>query len=291
MITSTRKILNLREEATQLRIKEVCEKYSAHVFPKLRVADVLKIDSSGLSDEEYGYSMRAHFDFVVTDNQHNPLFAVEFDGPLHKTQAQQHRDKLKNQVCDRLFFPLLRINDRYLSKKYRSLDLLSWFIEVWFFREAFFQAQDSGSIPIDEPFDPFSIMGLPDRKERFPLWLSAEIRIKIQQLNKAKKCYDFVPSVWVGVDNSGNYHGITWLMVTENAGVLARSGIRAQRFPVIESELLSELLVFQLYEELENVFRGSSVLVPKTRISANVQEYKSQYKLRSYSGIGRETPS
>lgn len=284
---SVKKILNSFEEATHRSLKEVCEKYGAFVFPKLRVADVFAIEGSGLSNEEYRFALQSHFDFVVTDNKHSPLFSVEFDGPTHDKPEQRKRDQLKNRLCERFSFPLLRVNALFLPKKYRDMDLLGWFIEVWFYREAFFSAQKDGLVPPDEPFDPFMVMGLPSRKERFPLWLSVDARIKIQELHTHGQCYDLVPSEWIGLDENGNYHGVMWLMVTQGSGVLVRSGIRAQRFPVLERELLSELLVFQLYEELDRVLRGDATSLPASEIDKILKKYESKYRCGTFSGTAR----
>src|SRR5689334_2570483 len=247
-----KKILNLHEADTHTRLKETCEKYGASVYPKIRLADVLPIENSGITNDLYSYALQAHFDFVVTDDKHVPLFAVEFDGPSHETEEQVVRDKKKNKICEIFNFPLLRINAKYLDKKYRSLDLLSWFVETWFFRDAFFNAQEEGLVPEDEPFDPMLIIELPGRKERFPLWLSAGLRIKIQKLAEAKTINDFVPNEWIGIDKNGNYHGLTWLSIDDERVVISQTAMRAQSFPVVESDILSELLIFQLYEELSH---------------------------------------
>jgi hypothetical protein len=283
----TKKILNLHEEITHRNLRAVCEKNGALVFAKIRVADILPIEGSGISDQLFRFALQAHFDFVVADREHTPLFAVEFDGPGHDSSDQQHRDSQKNLLCEYFCFPLLRINARYLPQKYRNFDLLTWFVEVWFFHDAFSKAQEDGAVPADEICDPFMVLTLPGRKERFPLWLSAELRARIQRLRRAGKCRDFVPSEWIGVDENGNHQGVMWLRVTEDAGVIARSGIHAQRFPVIEAEVLSELLVFQLYEELDSVLRGESEPLPISEIDAIITNYEARYQLRMYGGTER----
>jgi len=277
---ATKKILNLYEEVTQRSLKEVCDKYGALVFAKVRVADVLVIEHTGISDAEYRFALQSHFDFVVTDDAHSPQFAVEFDGPLHANPEQRDRDRIKNNLCKQLSVPLLRINARYLPKKYRNIDLLGWFVEAWFFQQAFAEAQEDGLVSPDEPCDPLSVLGLPGRKERFPLWLSAELRVKIQGLNKRGKCHDSAPSEWYGKDSKGNYHGIMWIRVTKDSGVMVRSGIRSQQFPLIGCEILSELLVFQLYEELDAVVRGDGTARPFSEINAAIRRYEAKYEPR-----------
>ncbi|WP_082340162.1 DUF2726 domain-containing protein [Lysinibacillus agricola] len=116
------------------------------------------ITDSGISNEEYSFALKSHFDFTVYDNTTlQPLFAVEFDGKSHLVEIQKSRDKLKNRLVERFNLPLLRINSLYLDKKYRSLDLLSWCIEVWFSAKYFYEAQRNGLIPYDEPFSPMSL--------------------------------------------------------------------------------------------------------------------------------------
>ena len=96
-----RKILNYHEEKAHILPNKACEKYRAHVFAKVRLADVFKIHRSGISDKEYGFALQAHFDFVITDSINIPQFAVEFDGPLHKGQTQARLDQLKGNLTKR----------------------------------------------------------------------------------------------------------------------------------------------------------------------------------------------
>ncbi len=49
----------------------------------MRLADSLHLKSSGVSNEEYSYALRARFDFVVARGDSTAAFAVEFDGPKH----------------------------------------------------------------------------------------------------------------------------------------------------------------------------------------------------------------
>jgi len=263
----------------------VCGKYGAIVYSKVRVADVLPIENSGISNDEYRFALQSHFDFVVTNTDQTPLFSVEFDGPTHQTKKQKLRDERKEQLCLNFDFPILRINARYLNKKYRCFDLLSWFVECWFFHEAFFEAQRAGLVPCDEPCDPMLVLSLPGHRQRFPLWLSADLRIKIQNLAKLKKIKDFVPSHWIGTDDQGYYHGIMWLRIDDEMGAVTHAAMRSQHFPIIESELLCELLVFQLYEELSRVLEKGVEPTPINKINERVKEDTKKYRLRMAGGL------
>jgi hypothetical protein len=75
-----KKILNLHQEATDRRLRPLCEQFGASLYPKVRVADVLPIECSGISDQDYRFCLQSHFDILVTDSEEPPLFVVEFDG-------------------------------------------------------------------------------------------------------------------------------------------------------------------------------------------------------------------
>jgi hypothetical protein len=153
-----RLLLNPGETATDQALSQIAEKHGVRVFPKARVASVLDIDHSGLSNQEYTYALKAEFDFVVTDREDSlPIFAVEFDGPPHLEDPNIiRRDALKDAICARLGLPLLRIDAEYL-KRYRRWTVLEWLIEVSVLEKAFYAAQERGEVPFDEPFLYFAI--------------------------------------------------------------------------------------------------------------------------------------
>ena len=78
----------------------------------------------------------------------------------HLSDVQRRRDAQKDALCVRFEYPLLRINARYLHKDYRDMDLLSWFVHMWFASEMLSLAQAGGSIPWDEPLDPQWLMSV-----------------------------------------------------------------------------------------------------------------------------------
>jgi len=285
-----KKIFNFHEEATNLRLNEVCGNYGAKAYPKVRVADVLLIENSGISNTEYSYALKAHFDFVVCDKEHMPQFAVEFDGPSHNKKSQKEKDQLKNKLCDRFDFPLLRINSNHLPKKYREYDLLSWLAETWFLSIEFHQAQEAGHVPWDEPFDPMMFINLPGKRTKFPMWLASEVRIKVQKLAETGRIANGIISHWIGIDENNNYHGIAWLKVSDEVGVISETAMRKQQFPVSESELLSEILCFQVYEQLERVLKGENPGMVYQAVMNQVRKYSEIYKERSFAGYGNENP-
>lgn len=195
---------------------------------------------------------------------------------------QIERDRKKDELCQVFRFPLLRINAKYLDAKYRNLDLLSWFIEVWFWRKFIFEAQENGSLPLDEIFDPMLMVEIPERKELFPLWLSADLLMKFGELWERDKIRNIAPNgEWIGFDGLGNWHGIIWIQVDEEHGVITQSAISSKSFSVVESDILSEILIFQLYEELSNVIDGYKQATPIEEIERLISAFKVKYQIRT----------
>lgn len=73
--------------------------------------------------EELGKTLRehlqaSHFDFVVTNQQGEAEFAIEFDGMSHHTQPEQREaDVRKNQLCHLAELPLWRIDSTELEER------------------------------------------------------------------------------------------------------------------------------------------------------------------------------
>jgi len=79
-----KRMLNCPERITYDRLTDVCERRSALVYVKVRMADVLPVEGSGLSEGLYEFALQSHFDFVITDLEQKPLFAVE----VRRTRSQ-----------------------------------------------------------------------------------------------------------------------------------------------------------------------------------------------------------
>jgi len=92
--------------------------------------DVLELesrDSLSFSHEDRNFYMTAHFDFVIYERQGTmPVFAIEFDGPLHEDPVQIKRDIRKNRLCQLANFPLLRVGYAEIEEqdRYTLLDFI-----------------------------------------------------------------------------------------------------------------------------------------------------------------------
>lgn len=119
-MTKLKRIVNRQEEQTLRQIQEISRKYDYNVYIKIRLADVLPIEGSGIESDYYSFSLKSHFDFLVCDMRQDPLFAIEFDGPTHQEHRQTLRDQKKDTLCERFNLPLLRIKNNHLLKKYNK---------------------------------------------------------------------------------------------------------------------------------------------------------------------------
>ena len=184
-----RLLVNEWEARTDAALAEAAERCGVRVFSKVRVADVLDLDRSGVTNEQYRYGLQAHFDFVIAGLEDTKgQFVVEFDESHHLTDHKTiSRDRLKAEICDRFDFPLIRIGSSYLRRELR-FTLIGYLVEVWHLERAFREAQESGQIPWDEPFDPALIVCGSDsianvmKGERpkldFPYWLERPARLQ-----------------------------------------------------------------------------------------------------------------
>lgn len=99
----------------------------ASVLVKPRLADVVQIAGSGLSDEDYSYALSSHFDFVIERNN-KMEFAIEFEGPGHIFGPRSlDNEARKNHICRRLGLPLIRIGTSYL-RPINGTIVLDWYI-------------------------------------------------------------------------------------------------------------------------------------------------------------------
>lgn len=294
-----KRILNTPERTTHELLRDACSRRSAEVFAKIRVADILPIENSGISDTLFRFALQSHFDFVVADKQQSPLFAVEFDGPTHREAIQIERDSKKDTLCNRFGFPMLRINAGYINRKYRNLHLLTWFVEVWFFYKAVEEGQQSGALPADEDFCPFSEISIPrikegsslwlslephlrsevvsiieDSRSRPALWLSKEPRLKLIKLHNSGIVATYVPSVIIGRDENGMYRRLSFIRMGEQTGVFVTSEMTSQRFCIHESEALHEILPFLLHERVVDAVNGDDPALSWKRVKSVVEGFR-----------------
>jgi Protein of unknown function (DUF2726) len=268
-----KRILNLSEAQTHESLRKVAEAWSAHVFPKVRMADVLRIENSGVDDSLYSFALKAHFDFVVTDQDFQPAFAVEFDGVGHIEVRQITRDQQKDALCEQFEFPLLRINANYLPKRFERTDLLTWFATAWFCEREHTRLQRLGEISHDDPFDPRFVITCPGHLTEFPLWISRRGQGKLRKAFFDGKVIDFCASVIVIRDEERAVRSLAWILVTQDAGVISRTAFRPNLFHTGLVEAAEQIAMFGLWQEVEDVLEGAASPIPRLEIQREIDRY------------------
>ncbi|PEA18096.1 hypothetical protein CN930_12880 [Bacillus cereus] len=288
-IPMLKKLQNKYEKLTHDYVKEVCDKYDADVYPKVRLADVFEISGSGISKDLYRYALMSHFDTIIFNSEQDPLFAVEFDGSTHIYSPEQiERDQKKNELCNRFELPLLRITSDFLHKQYRGVNLLSWFIEVWFASEWFHERQKKGKFAPDEPFMPMSFKTIPGKDEIFPLWLSRDVRGEVANLKAKGHVESFCPTTLVCIDQFGDFHCLAWVVIENMKVVFTMNKLSGQQFPAPMHELLEDITVVELVEKLENVLTNKETFQTISQLNFVIKQYKEHYQRFSGGGERHE---
>jgi hypothetical protein len=280
-------LVNEYEEVTHATLLDATSRSGAKVFAKVRVADVLCIDKSGISNHEYRYALSSHFDFVVTDASSDPEFVVEFDGPQHRTDPSTiERDAIKNALCERFGLPILRIDAGYLRQIGR-FRLIGWLTEVWFLNKAFCEAQERGEIDPTEIFHYSFILGMGYRQdgriveiedpdpvkvlEKVEALRQANVKVGvirpydpfieyrafIHALYEKGKCKKPVPEMLVALHPESYYVAVAIVELPDGKAIIGEGQCYISRFPAAPpSELCEELAVMDACEKLKKYVIG-----------------------------------
>jgi hypothetical protein len=277
-----KKIENKQEKRTREILDDIASQYDARIFSKIRVADTLIIENSGLPKDEYSYALKAHFDCVVVNKDSIAEFAVEFDGLQHKFDTKSiHRDELKNNICRKLNFPLLRITSEYFEKIGRFPTILSWITELYFLQKLFYAAQDEGEIPQDEPWMWFSLIDY-DPVVRY----KAFIRIAC---DKGLCCDDVIGYISGRSKERKSYATLSTLKIQNNKYIANFVECVAINFYAIPAREISiELSDYNIYKNFRKYIEGNNI---RTYTCAEVSKMRSdfikQHKICSFN-VGLE---
>ena len=271
-----KRIENSQEEKTHAILNDIAKEYKAKVFTKIRVADVLDIENSGLSDKEYKYALMAHFDFAVADYDSMPKFAVEFDGSQHKSDPSAiRRDELKNNICRKFDFPLLRITSEYFEKIGQFPTILSWITELYFIREAFDIAQDKGEIPLDEPWMWFSVIDY-----------DPVVRCRAFVINAYEKglCCDVIKFI-SGRPKSGKYYVTLSTLKIQNNKHIANfvECFAINYFAIPAHDISKEISDYNIYKKFKKYLEGNGISTyTDAQISKMQREFIERHDICSY---------
>ncbi len=273
-----KRLLNLPESMTDQRLREVCNDFDAKVYAKVRVADVLPIENSGIDNDHYRYALQAHFDFVVTDFVDKPLFTVEFDGSSHSTPEARRRDQIKNNLCDRFALPLLRINRKYLTKAFSDWDLLRWFCTVFFVKKSWDEDVENGRIPYEDSiFDPMFV-SVKTKSGMRSLELEKHTRAELGNLFMLGKIPFYVPN-WITAKHSDRtLRAISWIKTSEQQGALVETAMQHQNLGSWVQFAIRGIVLNNLQEIVSAIIMGKETALPISSIENRVKRFEDMYE-------------
>lgn len=257
---ATRRLLNNSESATRDRLFPAATGNDAEVWPKVRVADVLQINGTGISRTLFDYALRAHFDFVVVDAEAMPLFAVEFDGPHHDDDRRAiENDLMKNELCSQLGLPLARVRPEHVERSENGLNYVRWLAELYFASQAIQRAQEDGCVPVDEPLDPMLFITHWNLAGQFPLWLAKHAAHRIAAHAKGGRLGSPRPWKQIGCDEKGTTLGLAVIATVDGSMCLvAGTALYLVGFGVTGSEAVEQLMLADLAAKVQRYVAGDA---------------------------------
>ncbi len=278
-------IANKYEAEVHTTINEVVDKHSCVVFPKVRLADALRIDRSGLEDDAYSYALKAHLDFLIADSDSLSRFAVEFDGPSHDKPDRRRKDAMKNDICERLGLPLLRVKAKYLDEQNETISLLAWLIDIWFIFHTFLEAQSEGYIPIDEPFGYVHSSFDYFKRYRSQLWASYHNGKLISPPEAYVHTFD--PAV-------GEHVARYFLQMSDGSFLVGEAACKPNGlYPISSGELAPELAMVEAVKQISRMNSDQSAALSRAQAKAMYMDFQKiikRNKLRYGFGAGPFPP-
>ena len=145
---SIRPILNRYERQALGILQKVTSRFGMNVVPKLRISDVVSLDTETVREDLKIFGQQACFDFTIA-SQKAPILAIEFDGPDYAEESCIVRNQKKQEICDQLELPLLRVDTQYLRKiaTFTTLELVieeiltKFTSEIWLSSSEYFKTQ------------------------------------------------------------------------------------------------------------------------------------------------------
>ncbi|WP_163781422.1 DUF2726 domain-containing protein, partial [Myxococcus vastator] len=105
--------VNPLEDTSHQQLKHHSIGNGLAIHAKTSLSQAINIKNAGLSKEETTYALQASFDFVIVREQDRQiLYAIEVDGPSHRSPSAHRRDRLKNSICTKLHIPLIRVGPK-----------------------------------------------------------------------------------------------------------------------------------------------------------------------------------
>ncbi len=210
-------IFNTGEAQTFAIAEEVGKATGTRAFAKVRIADVITIANSGISDDLYRYALSGHFDVLVYKDE-LPYLAIEFDGSGHDGK----NDEKKNTLCNLFGLPMVRIGPQHINAVVFEDTAVAFFI--WQLHCVDMFLEEYGNDPY-ETYDPLFFISVPGKDRSWPFayrerWLGRLTRRFKESADRFEG--DLRLSYEYGLLQFKNSHG-TWWNGGEFRSIVAQS--------------------------------------------------------------------
>jgi len=232
-MAKVKQVLNISEKSLEIKLNKALIGSNRRVFPSVALGNVLDIKRTELQKAEFDLALKTSFDFIITDSDTTPLFAIEFDGPVHQRGIKQQIDRTKNSICEKYGFPILRIDHDLLNAQIENVDLVEWLVELHFIYDEFCKKQERGEIPADEPF----YFGLIIDFDPF-----IKYRANIQRWAKEGLIKSGIPYNIITAPGDNYYYSLTAIEFMDDLWIYGEAKCRIFLFPAISPAELSEEL-------------------------------------------------
>jgi len=274
----TRAVLPILSNRPEIRadrdLQELVDGAGDRLYAKIPVAEVLDVDDAEVARAaDRRFLLMASFDFVVSrDNR--AIFCVEIDGRRHSFDHRTvERDRKKDAACEAAGLPILRVTSDLALRKAGERSILKYVADCYYLFEAFDQAQQSGLIPWDEPFDRSSLTEF-DSDGRPIRSIDGEAIRYLALMEQAGRLPSGIPdTIVVTVPPRRNVRCVAFLAVAQDRFIFADVQVRDFRFVGIRPSEVAESLAFaELVDQAKCWLLGEAVAINRIRLARTFHE-------------------
>lgn len=106
------KILTDTEFNFYVKVKEITDKYNLLLFPKIRLADIIKTNNYS----DFNKIKSKHIDFTICKKDTKPILFIELDDYSHTKKMNKQNDNKKDAIMQSLFIKILRVKTNEIEK-------------------------------------------------------------------------------------------------------------------------------------------------------------------------------
>ena len=283
--TTKNVLVNFHEKVTDRLLSTVATDTGDRLLAKVRLADV--IDVEHVTGRAKQYALAAHLDFVMVHAETSaPRFAVELDGSQHwDDPVVRERDRIKDELCELAGLPLLRITSD-LTRREGRWTVLTYLVDAFYMAEAFYEAQERGAIPWDEPFVVSSSIAFD--AEGGPTFnsLDAKALLALNGHAEAGRLPHGSPDVFrTARSDEGAVFAHAFLAVAPARYLVSRVKVRDFRFQGISpGEIAEQLALAELGELAEQWLAGAAVACDAKTLTALLSEVQANIDAGGFRG-------